>query len=277
MSEEVQIPVSNEQHDVQPVEQEGGGVEWISQNWEDGFLNSLPNELGQHSIFQKYNTPNDFIQGAINAQSQIGQKASEFLNSEDPSMIAERNAMMGVPETPDGYQYDIPEGFEVDESDVAEFSAAMHELGLNNNQAQAIAEYNLQNMVTMVENFQNNEAGNIESAEAELRELWRGDTFDYNMSKVGDALEYLGLSEWRDDPAIANNISFLTGMVDKILPLFSDDELIEGGQIQSTSAIEDQLRQVEDEMEVYPNVNDSGYQQLIKLRTELIQKQQKMS
>ena len=104
MSEEVQIPVSNEQHDVQPVEQEGGGVEWISQNWEDGFLESLPNDLGQHSIFQKYATPNDFIQGAINAQSQIGQKASEFLDSDDPSIIAERNAMMGVPETPDGYQ-----------------------------------------------------------------------------------------------------------------------------------------------------------------------------
>ena len=33
MSEEVQIPVSNEQHDVQPVEQDSGGVEWISQNW----------------------------------------------------------------------------------------------------------------------------------------------------------------------------------------------------------------------------------------------------
>ena len=272
MSEEVQIPVSNEQHDVQPVEQEGGGVEWISQNWEDGFLESLPNDLGQHSIFQKYATPNDFIQGAINAQSQIGQKASEFLNSDDPSIVAERNAMLGVPETPDGYQYEIPEGFEVDESDIAEFSAAMHELGLNNVQAQAIAEYNLQNMAAMVENFQTMEAENIDAVENELREIWRGDTFEYNMSKVGDALEYLGLGEWRDDPAIANNVSFLTGMVDKILPLFSDDELIEGGQIQSYSAVEDQLRQVESEMESYPNVNDAGYQQLIKLRTELLQK-----
>lgn len=272
MSEEVQIPVSNEQHDVQPVEQDGGGVEWISQNWEDGFLESLPNDLGQHSIFQKYSTPNDLIQGAINAQSQIGQKASDFLNSDDPAIIAERNAMLGVPETPDGYKFETPEGFDIDENDIAEFSEAMHQLGLTNQQAQAIADYNLQNIASVVENFTSMEEQNIDDVENQLREIWRGDTFEYNMSKVGDALEYLGLGEWRDDPAIANNVSFLTGMVDKILPLFSDDELIEGGQIQSYSAIEDQLRQVESEMDAYPNVNDSGYQQLIKLRTELLQK-----
>ena len=52
----------------------------------------------------------------------------------------------------------------------------------------------------MIESFEQNNNEQLDIAEKELREIWKGDQFDYQMSKVADALDFLGLGEWKDDP-----------------------------------------------------------------------------
>ena len=265
-----------EQPDIDVGEDQGqtpvGEGNWFEQSWDTDTLGEL-GEVGQHSIFQKYNTPIDFIQGAINAQSQIGQKATEFWKSEDPNDIALRNEIMGIPESAENYNIELPEGFDVTDEEVTEFYDTMHSLGINNEQAQAIADYTINNMVALSEGLEQNDEEVLESAEAQLREIYKGDEYEYQLSKVADALDYLGLDEWKDIPEIANNPDFIVGMVEKIIPLFSEDELIQGSMQDSYSSINDQLAQVEGEIDNYQGaVGDRGYQQLLNTRFDLLKK-----
>ena len=271
MEDQGQIPVETPVETTDTVEQPVSN-DWGTTQWNEGFLQNLPDELGNHSIFKKYQDPTSFIQGAINAQSHIGQKAEEFWRSEDPNDVAVKNEIMGVPQSADQYQYDIPDDIEISDEDVQEFSSLMHELGVTNEQAQAIAIQQLNNMVEIGNAMTQAQETALDNAEKELRETWTGDSYDYNLSKVSDALDYLGLSEWKDIPEIANNPSFLTGMVDKILPLFSEDELIEGGQTNSYASVKDQLDLVEAEIDKFTGQTGSAeYQNLIKNRFELLQ------
>ena len=112
-------------------------------------------------------------------------------------------------------------------TDVNDFKEKMFDLGLNNEQAQAIANYQLNNFVDMIESFEQNNNEQLDVAEKELREIWKGDQFDYQMSKVADALDFLGLGEWKDDPKFANDPKFIRGIAENLLPLLDNDEIIQ--------------------------------------------------
>lgn len=271
MSEEVQTPVDA------PVETDTATQPVNILNDEgafsDAWIQNLPDDLGNHSIWQKYNNPLDMVKGTINAQAHIGKKAEEFWTSEAEEDIARRNEIMGVPESHEGYELTVPEGYDVSAEEVTEFKQAMHELGLNNAQAQAVADYQLQNITNMIQSFETTNEEELNNAEAKLREVWKGDDFDYNMSKVADALDYLGLGEWKDDPKFANDPTFIIGIAEKVLPLLDNDEIIQGNMNQSYATIQDELSEIEDQMYSYEgDLNDHAYRQMVNRRGELLGK-----
>ena len=63
----------------------------------EAWKESLPDDLGKHSIWSKYDNVTDLVKGAINAQSQVGKKAEEFWFSEDEKDIARRKEIMNIP------------------------------------------------------------------------------------------------------------------------------------------------------------------------------------
>ena len=117
MEDQGQIPVETPVETTDTVEQPVSN-DWGTTQWNEGFLQNLPDELGNHSIFKKYQDPTSFIQGAINAQSHIGQKAEEFWRSEDPNDVAVKNEIMGVPQSADQYQYNIPDDIDIENKPV---------------------------------------------------------------------------------------------------------------------------------------------------------------
>ena len=271
MNEEVQTPVEA------PVETETATqpVDILRDDgkFNDAWRTALPEDLGNHSIWQKYDNPIDMVKGTINAQSHIGKKAEEFWTSEAEEDIARKNEIMGVPSSFDQYNITAPEGFEVEEADINDFKEKMFDLGLNNEQAQAIADYQLNNFVDMIDSFEQNNNEQLDVAEKELREIWKGDQFDYQMSKVADALDFLGLGEWKDDPKFANDPKFIKGIAENLLPLLDNDEIIQGNMNNSYATIQDELSEIEDEIYSYEgDMNDYGYTQLIKRRGELLEK-----
>ena len=137
MSEEVQTP------EEAPVEVTDTVEQPVNILTDEGKFNeqwriALPDELGTHSIFEKYDNPIDLIKGSINAQSQVGKKAEEFWQSEDINDVNLKKEIMGIPKNANDYTFEInelPEDTELDEERMGNFKTLALELGLNQKQA----------------------------------------------------------------------------------------------------------------------------------------------
>lgn len=274
MSEEVETPVeapSVEETATQPLNilnDEG--------KFNESWRNALPDDLGKHSIWSKYDNVTDLVKGAINAQSQVGKKATDFWLSEDENDIATRRDIMNIPNEVDGYEIttgEIPEGTELDEARLGSFKELAHQVGLTVEQAQAIADWEIESGSANLQEIEQNEELSVREAEETLRKEWTGDKFEYNMGKVANVMDYLGLEEFKDDPAIGNNVDFIKAVFENIVPIISEDEIIESGVEQNVATISDQLDLLEEEMRNYEgSTSDVTYQQMLKQRLGLLEK-----
>jgi len=274
MSEEVETPVeapSVEETATQPLNilnDEGK----FNEAWRD----ALPDDLGKHSIWSKYDNVTDLVKGAINAQSQVGKKAEDFWLSEDENDIARRREIMNIPNEVDEYEIttgEIPEGTELDEARLGSFKELAHKVGLTVEQAQAIADWEIESGSADLQQIEQEEELSVREAEETLRKEWTGDKFEYNMGKVSNVMDYLGLGEFKDDPAIGNNVDFIKAVFENIVPIISEDEIIESGIEQNLATVSDQLDLLEEEMRNYEgSTSDVTYQNMLKQRLSLLEK-----
>ncbi|WP_120497545.1 hypothetical protein [Kiloniella sp. EL199] len=113
-------------------------------------------------------------------------------------------AALGVPETPDGYELQVPEelGSQHSEEDWKAYTGAIselsHALGLSPEQAQALADMDLQAKTQSMENLEREQeqylTQQIEETTETLREEW-GSKMDVNVRTANRALKALGGSE----------------------------------------------------------------------------------
>ena len=148
-----------------------------------------------------------------------------------------------------------------------------HELGLTNEQAQAIVDWEVKSGQADLQNIEQAEELSIREAEDTLRKEWTGDNFEYNMGKVSSVMDYLGLEEFKDDPAIGNNVDFIKAVYENIVPLISEDQIIEQGMEENYATVTDQLDLLEEEMRNYEgNTSDVAYQNMLKQRLAFLEK-----
>ena len=272
MSEEVQTPEApSVEETAQPVD-----ILTSEGKFNEAWRTALPDELGNHSIWSKYDNVTDLVKGAINAQSQVGKKAEDFWLSEDENDIARRREIMNIPNEVDGYEItvgDVPEGTELDEARLGSFKELAHQVGLTVEQAQAIADWEIESGSANLQEIEQAEELSIREAEETLRKEWTGDNFEYNMGKVANVMDYLGLGEFKDDPAIGNNVDFIKAVFENIVPIISEDQIIEDGMEQNFATISDQLDLLEEEMRNYEgSTSDVAYQQMLKQRLAFLEK-----
>jgi hypothetical protein len=246
---------------------------------DDGTFNrdAFGDELGKHSIFDKYKNIEELVKGTINTQKLVGKKAEDFWTSEDPNDIALRQKIMGVPQDASEYTFELPEDADVDEERLESFKAfAKDELGLTKEQAQKILEWDLDGVKALNEAYAQEQEQAMRSAEEALRKEWKGDKFKYNVEKAKDTLSYLGMDDYIDDPAYGNNPDFIRAVVEKIVPLIDNDTIIESRQGQSFASIDDTLRDLENKMFNYQgDTNSSDYKNLVQQRADLLAKLKK--
>tara|TARA_R100001509_G_scaffold54835_1_gene30118 strand:+ start:4888 stop:5712 length:825 start_codon:yes stop_codon:yes gene_type:complete len=272
MSEE-QTPVETPVETTDTVEQPGMLND--EGNFNADWLQGLPDDLGNHSIWNKYNNPIDLAKGAINAQSMVGGKLEDLLASEDQNDIHKVHELLGVPTTVDGYALNIeaPEGIEIDDSRVQEFKELAFEHGISNNAVQALIDFDMKALADSVAQEDVDYDVSVNDAEAELREIWKGDQFDYNMSKVAEVMEFMGLEELMDDPSIGNNVQLIQALYNNVLPLIDNDDLIQQRNNDNFASLSDQLSEIEQKMMQYTgNTSDITYQNWIKERSSLLEK-----
>ena len=273
MSEDTQTPVETPVETTDTVEQPGMLND--EGNFNADWLQGLPDELGNHSIWSKYNNPIDLAKGAINAQSMVGGKLEDFMSSEDQNDITKRNELLGIPTSVDGYAINItpPEGIEFDDSRVQAFKELAFEHGISNNAVQALIDFDMKALSDSVAQEDVDYDVSVNDAEAELREIWQGDQFDYNMSKVSEVMEFMGLEELMDDPAIGNNVQLIQALYNNVLPLIDNDELIQQRNNDNFASLSDQEAEIRNKMENYTgSPSDHVYQQWMKERGSLMEK-----
>ena len=243
------------------------------------WVDSLPDDLGKHSIWSKYTNPVEMAKGAIHSQSLTGQKIEDFMTSDDPVVIEQRRQALGIPPSAEDYNLELSEEFsnvELDEEEVSEFKEVAHTLGLSNEQTEALLHYELMRGQNEENYLEREEEMSLTEAEETLRDVWRGNDYEYNLSKVANTLDYLGMGDFKDDPAIGNNPDFVLAFFEKICPLVGDDAVIAESNA-SYQTVEDGLRNIEREINQFRgHTHSADYQALIKERGELLKQQAKL-
>ena len=270
MSEEqipVETPVETTDTVEQPVILNNEG------NFNSEWLQGLPDELGNHSIWSKYNNPVDLAKGAINAQKMIGGKLDDFLSSQDANDIAKRNELLGIPKSAEDYNFslDVPENIELPEGRITEFKELAHSLGISNKAAEELIKFDIEKAGQDLQQIDLDYEAEVQNAEKELREVWKGDAFEYNMSKVAEVMEFLDLGEMMDDPAIGNNTKLIKAIYNKFVPLLDNDTLIEAKNNDNFASIVDQLDNIDKQLNEYEgNTGETGYQKLLEQKSILL-------
>lgn len=213
------------------------------------FKKSAGEELQGHSYLDKYKTAEDFIKAGINHQSSLTKKASEYFESEDPVVMAERNKLMGVPDSADGYEVSPELAEAVSEESLAAFKTKAHEMGLPSQYVEEMVQFEADLWTQHAQNQEAEKVAETEAVTAQLKEQWKGDTFDHNTKQVQNLLlNELGLSAEDLTQPIGNSSKLITALFDKVVPMYGDDKLIEGTMTQTRASASERMTQLNQEM-----------------------------
>ena len=260
MSEEAEVAVEVEVEATPEVQDSMVGADG---KYTPAYLQTLPESMGEHSIFEKYDNPVDMFKGVINAQALAGKKAEDFWTSEDEDVITQRKAIMGVPKDVGGYEYStegLPEALTVVGQERADsFRDFAFEKGYPKQMVEDILEFDKQGAIEQFEKQTGASGEVVANAETELRKEWKGAAFDDNIERINKTLVHLGLEDWASDPAFGNSPARMKQFFDVLVPLVSNDTIVEGRQSHNISTTGDELNEIEAKMNAEKNVHSPQY------------------
>lgn len=135
-------------------------------------------------------------------------------NPEDPESMNQFYQSLGRPETSEGYKLELGEGVEIDESAMKNFKDLAHSIGLTNEQANKLAEFESARYKAYEENLTESRI----EAEKILKEEWGN---DYNARLTG-AKEVINLYKDRYPEAIQDLIEGPAGNNPAFLSMLSE-------------------------------------------------------
>jgi len=140
----------------------------------------LPEDLRDHSALTSINDVPNLAKSFVNAQSMIGRDKiaipSQHSSPDDWNQVYEK---LGRPEGPDNYEMEVPEGS--NEDFVGWYKNTAHELGLNNAQAQMLANKYSEFVGAQVE-ANTPDVNALQNEQAGILQKEYGAKFDENMS-----------------------------------------------------------------------------------------------
>lgn len=191
----------------------------------------LAGDLQSQNVFDQFGTLNDFARSYLDIQSQYqqAQQAPRIPGAEasDEELAAFRQAM-GIPDGPDGYEFQIENAPE--EVSFDEFKQLAHELNLTADQAQRLAQWDIQRRAS---EQQASEAQRKASRDEALKHLQEshGEQWESKLEKALRLVERAGGAELRaelNDTGIGNNPKLIDTFI-KIAEMTSDDGIVFGG------------------------------------------------
>ncbi|MEO6103592.1 MAG: hypothetical protein ABIP44_08140, partial [Pseudoxanthomonas sp.] len=117
----------------------------------DGWTSRLPEELGEYrNGLAKFKTVADFARSYQGLEQKLGSKANLVAvptEKSTPQEMASYRKALGIPENPGDYKLEtgpLPEGFQVDEHKMAQFSQLAHKLNIPPSAAKELLAYDIQ-------------------------------------------------------------------------------------------------------------------------------------
>ena len=186
-----------------------GSSESDNQDWRSG----LPEELKNDSTLQNINDVESAAKTLIHQQKMMGNRIPIPKTDEEK---AELYSKLGRPESADKYELNIPQEQQqfFPENSINEFKNVAHNLGLNNEQANALIEYQSKAIQTDIENNGSRLAINKEESENSLKQEW-GLEYDKNIRSAQRALQVYG------DPEILELMNTEAGNNPAVVKLFA--------------------------------------------------------
>lgn len=148
---------------------------------EDGQERDIP--LREHPSLKDYKTKDEAVKALVHAQRLLGKTPEGYIripdDSASPDDVASFYASLGRPEQPTAYalpDFDLPEGFELQEEILDGFRYRAHELGLTPKQVAGLYEWFLPIVLDTHHQLENETSKLRESELESLRTVHRGDT-----------------------------------------------------------------------------------------------------
>ncbi len=188
------------------------------------FLSQLPEDLRGESSLANIKEIGSLAKGYVSAQRMLGSSiripgpdASEevrkdFLskihgvpgvvslpNKDDPEAVNEFFNKLGRPTTPEGYRIDAPADFPIDGEQINQFKGLAHKLGLTAEQANAIAQFDIERGKGFIQGMQQQK----EAAKQTLNREW-GNEFDNNLTAGKEVLLHLSSKYPEEAKALMN-------------------------------------------------------------------------
>tara|TARA_R100000963_G_scaffold9016_1_gene5937 strand:+ start:6430 stop:7245 length:816 start_codon:yes stop_codon:yes gene_type:complete len=186
-----------------------GSSESDNQDWRSG----LPEELKNDSTLQNINDVESAAKTLIHQQKMMGNRIPIPKTDEEK---AELYSKLGRPESADKYELNIPKEHNqfFPEANMNEFKNVAHQIGLNNDQANALIEFQLKSIEADMNNQGSRLALGKEETEAVLKQEW-GLDYDRNFRAAQRALQVYG------DPEIAELMNTEAGNNPAVVKLFA--------------------------------------------------------
>jgi len=177
----------------------------------------------ERNALSKYDSPEAAIKGAANAQKMLGNSIRLPKEDDDnrDETIADIKAKIGLtaPESPDEYDFEIPEDIPADQDYLATVREAAHKAGITNEQLKTLVESNNEFVAARLKAQQDQ----TQQAEQQLKSEF-GDQFDQKMELTKRWLMNEGgkeLAEELEATGLGNNPNLIRF-------LFKNAEKIEG-------------------------------------------------
>lgn len=204
----------------------------------------LPKDLREEAALHGFKNPGELARAFLDAS----RKAEQGLTPPGEEATEEQwrayREAIGVPDTPDGYEFEVGEGEQLDEELTSWFRQAAHEAGLSAPQAQKLLEK--WNESNSPEARAEKLAAEKEQVLADLRKEW-GKESEGNLNYAFKAMDAFGtpeLREYLDETGMGNDprmIKAFTTIGKKML----DDSFVSGqGGAEKEMTEEEQLRQL---------------------------------
>jgi hypothetical protein len=164
----------------------GSGTVGDNQDWKE----TLPEELKNDPTLQNYKDVESLAKTVVHQQKMMGNRIPMPKNDEEK---AELYTKLGRPDEPSKYKVEIPETHQQyfrDES-VSEFKNVAHKIGLNNEQINALMDFQISQVNYELDQQQNGLSVQKDEVESTLKQEW-GFDYDKNIRSAQRALQVYG-------------------------------------------------------------------------------------
>lgn len=190
---------------------------------------SLPEALRTEKI-TRFDSVEKLVDSYNNAQKLISSKGYAPPAPDAPDAEWEAfYARAGRPESPEGYEWEAPEGVELDGEALAAAKSAFHKLGLNPRQFKGVMEFYKNDVARIEEMAAEEQAAMLEASKADLQKKW-GDSFDANLKAATVALskfDDLGVREKLAAAGLLNDAS-IAEMFRRFAAATAEDRRVDG-------------------------------------------------